>query len=154
VAEVPLNLTNRGTPGAQTPGTERTGPDDPAMVTVFDAAGGRAFFDELAAAFYRRVAKDPVLLPLYPDGEDLGPAQERLALFLGQYWGGPATYSERRGHPRLRMRHAPYRIGEAERDHWLAAMAGALDELDPLPGLRERFDQYFAMAAEAMRNDT
>lgn len=153
MAEVPLNLTNRGTPGAAAPGAERTEPVVPVAVTVFDAAGGQFFFDSLAAAFYRRVAEDPVLLALYPDQEDLGPAAERLALFLGQYWGGPATYSERRGHPRLRMRHSPYRIGEAERDHWLAAMSGALDELDPPPGLRERFDGYFTMAAEAMRND-
>lgn len=153
MAEVPLNLTKRGDSGVAAPGAERTGAVDPAMVTVFDAAGGQVFFDGLAAAFYRRVANDPVLLGLYPDQEDLGPAREHLALFLGQYWGGPATYSEQRGHPRLRMRHAPYRIGEAERDHWLAAMDGALDELDPPPGLRERFDQYFAMAAEAMRND-
>lgn len=121
-------------------------------VTVYEAAGGMPFFVDLVAAFYRRVAGDPVLLELYPEKDDLGPAQDRLALFLAQYWGGPTTYSEQRGHPRLRMRHFPFVIGERERDHWLAAMTESLDELSPHPILRERFDSYFAMSAEAMRN--
>ncbi len=135
--------------------TRRDGEEPPEqrMITVFEAAGGQDFFDRLVAAFYRRVADDPVLLALYPEQEDLGPARERLALFLGQYWGGPTTYSDQRGHPRLRMRHAPFPIGERERDHWLAAMSASLDELAPHPELRRRFDEYFAMSAEAMRND-
>ena len=120
--------------------------------SVFEAAGGMAFFDALVAAFYGCVARDPVLLSLYPDPNDLGPARQRLTLFLAQYWGGPTTYSEGRGHPRLRMRHAPFVIGERERDHWLAAMTAALDELDPPAALRQRFDAYFTMSAEAMRN--
>lgn len=120
--------------------------------SVFEAAGGTAFFEALAEVFYRHVAADPVLLNLYPDPVDLAPARQRIALFLAQYWGGPTTYSDGRGHPRLRMRHAPFVIGDRERDHWLAAMAAALDELDPPTALRQRFDTYFAMSAEAMRN--
>ncbi len=94
-------------------------------LSVFEQAGGQGFFDELAEAFYAGVAGDAVLRPLYPD--DLGPSTRHLALFLGQYWGGPATYSELRGHPRLRLRHAPFAIGEAERDAWLGCMRAALD---------------------------
>lgn len=122
------------------------------MITMYEAVGSMPFFESLAAGFYRRVAVDPVLLRLYPDQNDLGPAAERLALFLAQYWGGPQTYSDQRGHPRLRMRHNPFEIGPAERDHWMAAMNGALDELQVHPMLRERFDSYFTMSAEAMRN--
>lgn len=125
-------------------------PDD--SFTVYEAAGGLPFFVALATAFYEQVRLDDVLLQLYPDPHDLDPARDRLALFLAQYWGGPTTYSEVRGHPRLRMRHAPYVIGERERDHWLAAMEAALDQLAPPAPLRERFDAYFTMSAEAMRN--
>ena len=121
-------------------------------VSVFEAAGGAAFFTRLVDAFYERVAADEVLLRLYPDPVDLAPARERLTLFLIQYWGGPTTYSDERGHPRLRMRHAPFTVAERERDHWLAAMNTALDELAPSEGLRERFDSYFTTAADAMRN--
>ena len=121
-------------------------------VSVYETAGGDAFFTRLVDAFYARVAADDVLLRLYPDPIDLGPARQRLTLFLIQYWGGPTAYSDERGHPRLRMRHAPFSIGDRERDHWLAAMTGALDEVAPTAALRERFDSYFAMAADAMRN--
>jgi hemoglobin len=121
-------------------------------MTVFEAVGGQPFFDALSSAFYQRVSDDPVLLRLYPDQEDLVPAARRLALFLGQYWGGPQTYSEERGHPRLRMRHFPFEIGPSERDHWMAAMNAALDELQVHPIVREKFDGYFATSAEAMRN--
>ncbi len=93
-----------------------------------------------------------MLLRLYPDRDDLQGARRRLAMFLAQYWGGPTTYSEERGHPRLRMRHAPFAIGPEERDHWLAAMHGALDAMDPAPEVREALDAYLAMAAESMRN--
>jgi hemoglobin len=123
-----------------------------AEMTVYEAAGGEPFFTALVDAFYRGVAADPVLLSLYPDQVDLAPAAERLTLFLIQYWGGPTTYSDERGHPRLRMRHNPYAIGARERDHWLAAMTVALDELDPAPLLRERFNAYFVMAADSMIN--
>lgn len=119
---------------------------------MYEAVGGMDFFDRLVDAFYRRVEADPDLLALYPEPDDLAGARERLRLFLAQYWGGPTTYSEQRGHPRLRMRHAPYPIDAAARDRWLAAMRGALDELDPPPAIRFRFDSYFDMAADAMVN--
>lgn len=120
--------------------------------TLYDAVGGMPFFERLAAGFYRRVAADPVLLRLYPEQDDLGPAEERLRLFLVQYWGGPTTYSEQRGHPRLRMRHNPFVIGPAERDHWLTAMRASLAELEPTADVARAMNDYFDMAAEAMRN--
>jgi hemoglobin len=95
------------------------------QVNVHDAVGGDAFFTELVDRFYDEVAQDPVLRPLYP--EDLADSRRHLALFLRQYWGGPGTYSEERGHPRLRLRHAPFAIGEPERDAWLRHMLAALD---------------------------
>ena len=94
----------------------------------FEAFGGEPAFRRLVDEFYAGVATDPLLRPLYPDA-DLGPAAERLRLFLMQYWGGPTTYSDERGHPRLRMRHAPFRVGPAERDAWLAHMRRAVDSL-------------------------
>ena len=87
----------------------------------FARAGGEQTFRLLVDRFYAGVAMDPLLRPLYPE-EDLAPAADRLALFLIQYWGGPTTYSQTRGHPRLRMRHAPFVIGAAERDAWLRHM--------------------------------
>jgi hemoglobin len=121
-------------------------------LSLYDEVGGMAFFTTLVDAFYDRVAADPILLPLYPEQHDLAPARERLTLFLAQYWGGPTTYSDARGHPRLRMRHAPFSIGVPERDSWMAAMTAALDDLAPPPGIRERLDAYFVMAADSMRN--
>ncbi|WBB66840.1 globin [Micromonospora sp. WMMD812] len=97
--------------------------------TLFDAIGGEPTFRKLVDEFYAGVATDPLLRPMYPE-EDLGPAADRFALFLMQYWGGPNTYSAQRGHPRLRMRHAPFRIGAAERDAWLRHMRRAVDRLD------------------------
>jgi hemoglobin len=120
--------------------------------TVYDAVGGQPFFDALVDRFYDGVEADPVLLAIYPDHDDLDGARTRLAMFLAQYWGGPTTYSQERGHPRLRMRHAPFAIGAEARDHWLAAMHAALDAMEPTPEVREAFDAYFAMAAESMRN--
>ena len=120
-------------------------------VTFFEAVGGEPTFRRLVHTFYEGVATDPVLRPLYPE-EDLGPAEERLRLFLIQYWGGPRTYSENRGHPRLRMRHAPFSIGEREHDAWLTHMREAVDEL----GLPEQLDKmlwdYLVMAAKSMIN--
>ncbi|TQN32394.1 hemoglobin [Haloactinospora alba] len=125
--------------------------DGEAQVTFYDAVGGERTFTRLVRRFYEGVADDPVLRPLYPE-EDLGPAEERLRLFLMQYWGGPRTYSEHRGHPRLRMRHAPFRVGTRERDHWLSHMRAALDEL----ALPEQYDrqlwQYLVYAAHSMVN--
>ena len=97
------------------------------MDALYDRVGGEQFFVDLVDRFYLGVAGDPLLRPLYPD--DLTESSRHLALFLVQYWGGPATYSEERGHPRLRMRHAPFVIGPAERDAWLRHMLAALDAL-------------------------
>lgn len=118
---------------------------------VYDAVGGQAFFDALVARFYDRVESDAVLRPLYPD--DLGPGRRSLALFLGQYWGGPATYSEEKGHPRLRMRHGPFVIGRRERDAWFAAMAAAVGESGVEPDIEQRLLDYFTMAADHLVND-
>lgn len=122
--------------------------------SVHDQVGGEAFFIRLVDAFYTGVAGDPVLLPLYPEAPDLGPARNRLTLFLIQYWGGPSTYSAERGHPRLRMRHAPFVVRTLERDRWLVHMHAALDTVGAdLPvTLRRQLDDYFTMAADAMRN--
>jgi len=120
--------------------------------TLYEAVGGMAFFETLVERFYARVAEDPVLLQLYPQPDDLGPARERLARFLAQYWGGPTTYSEERGHPQLRMRHAPFAIGPEERDHWLTHMREALSSLHPPESVATAFEDYLAMAAEGMRN--
>ena len=92
--------------------------------TLYDRAGGQAWFDDLVERFYEGVESDPVLRPLYP--EDLGPGKRHLALFLGQYWGGPGTYSELRGHPRLRARHLPFVIDSPERDAWVRHMSAAV----------------------------
>lgn len=125
-----------------------------AAVTVYDEVGGMAFFTALVDRFYDRVEGDPVLLARYPEPHDLGPARERLALFLAQYWGGPTTYSDRRGHPRLRMRHFPFAIDADARDRWLAAMRAALQQAEPRldPAIEAQMLDYFTMAAEAMRN--
>jgi hemoglobin len=124
------------------------------VVNLYDAVGGQAFFDDLVERFYAGVESDPVLRPLYPD--DLSEPKRHLALFLGQYWGGPTTYSEERGHPRLRMRHAPFVIREPERDAWLRHMAAALDALvverDVHPAIEARMLDYFGMAADGMIN--
>lgn len=105
------------------------GPVEPEPESFYEAVGGELTFRKLVGEFYIGVAEDPLLRPMYQE-ENLGPAADRLALFLMQYWGGPHTYSMRRGHPMLRMRHAPYRIGAAERDAWLRHMRRAVDRLD------------------------
>lgn len=121
------------------------------LVTAFDAFGGHGFFERLVGSFYRRIADDPVIRPMYP-GEDLGPAEERLRLFLEQYWGGPGTYSEERGHPRLRMRHVTFPIDAAAADRWLAHMRAALDEQLLAAELDALLWEYFERAAPAMVN--
>jgi hemoglobin len=118
--------------------------------TLYEIVGGEAFFERLVARFYDLVAADEVLRPLYPN--DLGPSRRHLQLFLEQYWGGPGTYGELRGHPRLRMRHAPFAIGPRERDRWLVHMRAAVDEVDPPAEARRALLEYFEMAAESMRN--
>jgi hemoglobin len=121
--------------------------------TLYDAAGGMPFFEALVDRFYDGVAADPVLLALYPEPDDLAPARQRLTLFLVQYWGGPTTYSDERGHPRLRMRHAPFAIGPDERDRWLRHMRAAIDATaaDDQEAA-DALHAYVTMAAEAMQN--
>jgi hemoglobin len=128
-----------------------TVPDAGDPASVYAAVGGEETFARIAAAFYRGVAADPVLHPMYPE-EDLGPAEERLKLFLIQYWGGPTTYSELRGHPRLRMRHIPYKVDADARDRWLKCMFAALDEVAVPPLYDGMMRDYFERAATAMIN--
>src|SRR5438270_8640720 len=118
--------------------------------TVFEIVGGQPCFDALVERFYVRVEADRVLRPLHP--ENLEPGKRALALFLGQYWGGPAAYSAEKGHPRLRMRHAPFVIDAAARDSWLSAMLASVDEADAPEIARERLSEYFTMASTAMIN--
>ncbi len=111
------------------------------------------FFERLVGRFYDGVAADPALRPLYPETDNSLPdARHRLTLFLAQYWGGPTTYDQERGHPRLRMRHAPFAIGPAERDAWLRHMSEAIADTRPPAAAATRLHDYFEMAAEAMRN--
>jgi hemoglobin len=126
-------------------------PEPPVIGNVYDAAGGSETFVTLVERFYARVAADPSLMKLYPEA-DLANAAERLTLFLTQYWGGPTTYNERRGHPRLRMRHQPFAIGQAERDAWLGHMTAALESLKLRPAVRKALLDYFETASTAMIN--
>jgi hemoglobin len=119
-------------------------------VTMYDEVGGMTFFEDLVERFYEGVENDPVLRPLYP--EDLAPGKQGLHLFLAQYWGGPTTYSEHRGHPRLRMRHFPFAIGPAERDAWLRHMSAAVTSGDISPDAERAMLDYFTMAAEHLVN--
>jgi len=119
--------------------------------TLYDRAGGTPFFEALVGRFYAGVESDHMLRPVYPE-PDLAGARHRLTLFLIQYWGGPSTYDAERGHPRLRMRHAPFAIGPAERDRWLVHMRAAMAEIGPPADVAVELEGYFAMAAEAMRN--
>ena len=125
--------------------------DDTETVSFYEAVGGEPTFRRLVHRFYEEVAADPELRPVYPS-RDLGPAEEHLRLFLMQYWGGPATYNELRGHPRLRMRHVHFRIGDAERDAWLRHMRTALDELGLDQALDAQLWDYLVMAAHSLVN--
>jgi hemoglobin len=119
--------------------------------TFYDEVGGAPVFSALVAHFYAGVRTDPVLVPLYPQ-DDWDGAETRLRTFLEQYWGGPTTYSQERGHPRLRMRHAPFAIGTAERDAWLRHMRAAVDSLDLPDGAAVVLWDYLEMAAHSMVN--
>jgi hemoglobin len=119
--------------------------------TFYDAVGGAETFRKLIAAFYRRVPDDPILGAIYP-AEDLAGAEERLRMFLEQYWGGPRTYSDLRGHPRLRMRHGPFAVTPTARDHWLELMRAALDEIGMDPDRDQEIWTYLVMAAHSMVN--
>src|SRR5262252_8601037 len=121
-------------------------------VSLYQAVGGEQTFFRLVHSFYRRVAADPALRAVYPS-RDLGPAEEHLRLFLIQYWGGPRTYDERRGHPRLRMRHSRFSIGEAERGAWLRHMRTSLDELELEPARDDELWRYLVMAANSLVNE-
>ncbi|MEC4020752.1 globin [Streptomyces sp. H27-D2] len=119
--------------------------------TFYEQVGGEATFRRLVHRFYQGVAEDPVLRRMYPE-DDLGPAEDRFALFLMQYWGGPRTYSDDRGHPRLRMRHAPFAVDRAAHDAWLGHMRTALDELGLSPEHETQLWNYLVYAAASMIN--
>ena len=121
------------------------------MSSFYDEIGGEAFFADLTAQFYAQVAVDPILRPMYPD-TDLKAAALRLQWFLEQYWGGPITYQENRGHPRLRMRHAEFHINLAAHDAWINAMRTAVDGMQMRPEHKEQLWSYLEMAAAAMIN--
>ena len=127
------------------------GEESGTAISFYEAVGGEETFTRLVHRFYEEVAADPVLRPVYPT-QDLGPAEEHLRLFLIQYWGGPPTYNELRGHPRLRMRHVRFRIGETERDLWLKHMRTALDELSLPEDLDAQLWDYLVMAAHSLVN--
>jgi hemoglobin len=121
------------------------------MDNLYDAVGGEQVFRQLVDRFYDGVALDPILRPLYPD-EDLTGARDRLTLFLMQYWGGPTTYSDNRGHPRLRMRHAHWVIGERERDAWLGHMRAAVLSLEVSDEARAAIWEHVERAAHTLVN--
>jgi hemoglobin len=119
--------------------------------TFYDQVGGHETFRKLAQRFYQGVAADPELRALYPH-EDLGPAEARFRMFLEQYWGGPATYLQERGHPRLRMRHSPFKITPTQRDRWLTHVMAAVDSLDLAPANDLILRDYLDRAAQSMVN--
>ena len=123
----------------------------PENVSFYQAVGGHDTFVALVDRFYQGVAADEALRPMYPD-DDLGPAAERLTMFLEQYWGGPTTYSDQRGHPRLRMRHAPFRVTTDARDRWLTHMRDAVTSLDLPPAYESVLWDYLERAAWSMLN--
>jgi len=121
--------------------------------SVYDQLGGMPFFEALVDHFYDGVEEDDVLAQLYPEAADFTGARHRLTLFLAQYWGGPTTYTEERGHPMLRARHLPYPVGALQRDRWLAHMTAAIEASAAPDDLRQELLGYFVRAAEHLRND-
>jgi hemoglobin len=119
--------------------------------TFYDQVGGHETFRRLAHEFYAGVAADPDLRAVYPE-DDLAPAEMRFRMFIEQYWGGPTTYSQERGHPRLRMRHAPFKVTIAQRDRWLTHMMAAVDSLDLTPENDRILRDYFDQAAQSLVN--
>jgi hemoglobin len=119
--------------------------------TFYDAVGGAETFRKLIAGFYARVPSDPILGPMYP-ADELAAAEDRLRMFLEQYWGGPRTYSDQRGHPRLRMRHMPFAVTPSARDRWLELMRASLDEVGLAPDRDQELWTYLVMAAHSMVN--
>jgi hemoglobin len=133
--------------------TPTTAPAAEPEVSFYDEIGGMPVIERIVARFYAGVASDPVLGPMYPQ-DDLadGSAERRLRLFLAQYWGGPSTYSQERGHPRLRMRHAPFAVNSEAQQHWLMHFRAGLDEAGLTPEQDAKFWGYVTYAAEFMRN--
>ena len=131
-----------------------TDPGAEPEVSFYDEIGGMPVIERIVARFYEGVASDPVLGPMYPQ-DDLadGSAERRLRLFLAQYWGGPSTYSQERGHPRLRMRHAPFAVNSEAQHHWLLHFRAGLDEAGLTPEQDAKFWGYVTYAAEFMRNE-
>lgn len=121
-------------------------------VSLYHEVGGSDFFVQLVDKFYEGVINDEVIISLYPDRTNVEGAKERLSLFLMQYWGGPTTYSDERGHPRLRQRHFPFAIGERERDHWLMHMQSAIDAMPTSDLIRTRLSEYMINAAQHLVN--
>ena len=140
----------RGNPNGAGFGAGRPSGDTAGVHSLYDRVGGDAFFVDLVDRFYAGVADDPVLRPLYP--EDLTPARHWLAEFLVQYWGGPRRYDQDRGHPRLRLRHAPFTITQVERDRWWTHMAAAVRDAGIDQADTDELLAYFEMAATAMIN--
>ena len=126
-------------------------PGTPFQLTFYEAVGGHDTFVALVKRFYEGVAGDPELRALYPE-EDLGPAEIRFRMFLEQYWGGPTTYSDQRGHPRLRMRHAPFAVTPHMRDRWLHHMRAAVDSIELTPEQADELWTYLERAAYFMVN--
>ncbi|MEN9989829.1 MAG: hypothetical protein RL508_808 [Actinomycetota bacterium] len=124
---------------------------EPVWDPFYESVGGHAGFKKLVDEFYRLVETDEVLRPMYPEG-DLAPAAHRLTMFLEQYWGGPTTYQEERGHPRLRMRHAAFKIGPLARDRWISHMRSALDTLGLPPLIEAELWAYLDRAAHSLLN--
>jgi len=141
-----------GTGASRAAATGENGEVNPGEASSFyELIGGHDTFVRLVDRFYEGVATDELLRPMYP-GDDLGPAKDRLRMFLEQYWGGPTTYSEHRGHPRLRMRHRPFAVGPQARDHWLAHMRVAVDELHLPPPQAAVLWDYLERAASSLVN--
>ncbi len=138
-----MSSSSASSPGDRVPGA--------AAPSFFDQVGGHETFRRIVEEFYLGVAQDPVLSAMYPE-EDLGPAEQRLLMFLEQYWGGPRAYSDQRGHPRLRMRHAAYRVNPDARDRWLRHMRKAVDSVDLAPADRVVLWDYLERAAHSLLN--
>jgi len=119
--------------------------------TLFHRIGGHDFFVSLVAGFYQGIETDEILRPMYPEG-DLTESQHHLVMFLEQYWGGPRTYQEQRGHPRLRMRHAPFEIDDDARDRWISHMKNSLAQFDLEPAVRDELWTYLVTAAHSLVN--
>ncbi len=143
MTQIPLTNSSGGDFSRTAPGATRE--------SMYESVGGHATFVTLVDRFYDGVVRDPVLAPLYP-ADDIAGARERLTLFLEQYWGGPSTYSQTRGHPRLRMRHAGFHIGPAARDAWLAHMGEALASLGLPPLQHDVMWDYLERAAHSLLN--